>query len=861
MKYDDIFPMSIKITQKIREKVYFLAFPESIKDKLLKLEEISNVKFNKLYQCLPTKTLKKIFITHLDGVVDMKGMSIKTNDKQWLISFQEFDIEKVVKILKVWIEAFYITETELDRPRRNGEKVKSLAKEIINDISIESFKSGVSCEDITLFENGQVVDNRGFLILPLKIVNKLVGDKIEFLNNAEIFYSSKNEIVTNPIKLKDKKGVDFYSYVIQFSVQTLPSHDEVYVNVNTSIRRWISRNETNKVPFLSDSKSAYIKVNDYKLQKIEAKYSSKSKKVIWDTTDYKCFNECYSGDNLPEFEEVIASPEKYISGNRKDIYFPFEYGISGINHNVESGMPFKDYKILFENIKKKLNFLYKKNEGNVIAKKVIGSSKTTPFFDDYFLIKNKEKFIKALNGAINNERLKVEIWYNDGEEDVKDALLSKLKNHLEDTGANINSYKLNNLSNKLYLEDEGIRENLKGFERRVKEIEKKLEFTGDPTICFIVLNGKEEFRNSKNKIDNRLDPKEAMRVGFARTGRLTQFITPKGYRNNEQDRNKKINYYKEKMKEYHNGKIEKEPRAIGKNYYVNTNIQHAILDGYRQLGVLCDCSKNKTLINKKVTGIYICNHKNTIYGQKINPFPIVITCDFEKNFVSGYCEFIGTAPTSYWKLILSLSKQFSKPPIESSKYMKLGINNIQKYICSIDNDNSLITLISDSTSYKLIEGISNKDIARTYEKSSSNQKDNNKINLDILNKSTIIRLRINDQVPDYYPSFSEKNVNNFKNMSGVFQYNEVFYSLDCKKSGETDTLSGEHSKVEKDKKYSHRNIIELYPLCISEKNKDKLIESLKAVHDLRSASLQYESQKTILPLPLHLAKKLEEYII
>lgn len=41
----------------------------------------------------------------------------------------------------------------------------------------------------------------------------------------------------------------------------------------------------------------------------------------------------------------------------------------------------------------------------------------------------------------------------------------------------------------------------------------------------------------------------------------------------------------------------------------------------------------------------------------------------------------------------------------------------------------------------------------------------------------------------------------------------------------------------------------------------KELDCIRDVHNLRNASIQYEAGKTILPLPLHLAKLLEQYFI
>ena len=67
------------------------------------------------------------------------------------------------------------------------------------------------------------------------------------------------------------------------------------------------------------------------------------------------------------------------------------------------------------------------------------------------------------------------------------------------------------------------------------------------------------------------------------------------------------------------------------------------------------------------------------------------------------------------------------------------------------------------------------------------------------------------------------------------------------------------TKLEVDGSFSHRNIIEIYPMYVSDSVRE--LECVRDIHNLRSASIQYEAGKTVLPMPLHLAKLLEEYFI
>lgn len=98
-----------------------MRLPSSLKEKLTRLEELSRDgkgrggRFIREKHNLPLNSLKKLFTSYLPGVTDMKAVGYNTDDKRWLISIESINLEMVVKILKVWIDAFYVAETELDK--------------------------------------------------------------------------------------------------------------------------------------------------------------------------------------------------------------------------------------------------------------------------------------------------------------------------------------------------------------------------------------------------------------------------------------------------------------------------------------------------------------------------------------------------------------------------------------------------------------------------------------------------------------------------------------------------------------------------------------------------------------------------
>lgn len=229
-KENYIIPLALVLDKKIEKEIYFLRLPSNLKEKLTRLEELSrngqgrNGRFIREKHNLPLNSLKKLFTSYLPGVTDMKAVGSNTDDKRWLISVEPINLEMVVKILKVWIDAFYVAETELDKKRENDKNVKEYAIQVINEINVDLFSESEYVENVVLFDNNEVVDKDAYSLFPFIAVNKIVGTEVVVAGNkARWMYSKKNEVVTDPLVYQDSKQEDYISLVVSFSVSCLCS--------------------------------------------------------------------------------------------------------------------------------------------------------------------------------------------------------------------------------------------------------------------------------------------------------------------------------------------------------------------------------------------------------------------------------------------------------------------------------------------------------------------------------------------------------------------------------------------------------------------------------------------------------------
>lgn len=880
-KENYIIPLAFEVNKHIEKKIYFLSLPNVLKEKLTRLEELSRDgqggrgRFIREKHSLPLNSLKKLFASYLPGVTDMKAVNYTSDDKRWLISVEPINVDLVVKIIKVWIDAFYIVETELDKKRGNDIKAKKYAEQVINELNADIFSGCSYREDVTLFDGEEVIDKDAYLLLPLIAVNELVGSSISINGEqARWMYSKKNEIVTDPLRFKDSKEEDYFSFVAAFSVQTVPPYNKPYLNVKISSRRWVSKNESEKVPFYTDEKSVYVRINDEKLQVIHAKYERSLKEFEWVYSDQKSFCGMYGVDNVVRFNDIICNPSQYMRGiEQNDYYIAFEYGMKDGNkqmHNQDAGISTMDRREIFEDIEAKL---IQYSGGSKKALHEAGNSTIAQtFFEDDFTLKTKnsldEKFRECVDAVCGAEKMTIEVCYSAGQEELRNALIEKLNEHFAKTNVKITSVFIDGLAECLSCSNENRPNNLEGHNVRVQEVKDRLGVVSDTTISIVIIHGPEYYKLS-DKVDSRVDPKNALRVGFANTGRLTQFVIFEGYVSNE----------KKRLKNIESGKAIKNNGEIDKSNAINISIKSTLLDTYRQLGIhnyLVESEKKTTLGNKVAVGIYVVNYKNLLNDITISPFPIVVSCDLTSHKIMVETELsILSKIANRKESVERISCEYKEFPIKfreiitrigTGKRMIPSERFLYDWFEDLSDDKQYeIMVVADGTSRKIIEGITNKEINAVYDARSGyvskvgiDGKYEFEIDLEDYDNIDLLRIRVNDEVPDYIPNPNDEK-ETFGESGGVYKFGSVYYSKENRTQAEYKNTKQTTTKLEDDRAFTHRNIIEIYPMYVSDREKE--LDCVEDIHNLRSASIQYEAGKTILPMPLHLAKLLEEYFI
>ena len=479
-----------------------------------------------------------------------------------------------------------------------------------------------------------------------------------------------------------------------------------------------------------------------------------------------------------------------------------------------------------------------------------------------------EKFRECVDAICGTEKMTIEVCYSAGQEELRNALIEKLKEHFTDTNVEIASVCIDGLAECLSCSNENKPNNLEGHNTRVQEVKDRLGVVRNTTISIVIIHGPEYYKLS-NKVDSRVDPKSALRVGFANTGRLTQFVIFEGYVSNE----------KKRLKNIESGKAIKNNGEIDKSNAINTSIKSTLLDTYRQLGIhnyLVESEKKTTLGNKVAVGIYVVNYKNLLNDIAIAPFPIIVSCDLSSHKIMVETELgILSKIANRKESVERISCEYKEFPIKFREMItRIGTGKriipserfLYEWFEDLSEDKQYeIMIVADGTSRKIVEGITNKEIMEAYDVQSGyvskvgiDGKYGFEIDLEDYDNIDLLRIRVNDEVPDYIPSPNDK-METFEESGGVYKFDSVYYSKETRTQAEYKNTKQATTKLEDDRAFTHRNIIEIYPMYVSDKEKE--LDCVRDVHNLRNASIQYEAGKTILPMSLHLAKLLEEYFI
>lgn len=815
-----IYPMAYKIKPGRVETIYYIGFPSAWKQELINIARANNSKF-KIEFGLPTHALQKLIDSWMEGIVAMSTLKEYTDDSRWLASTMPFDEKRIhilFEILKVWINGTYVSM----------QKVNPIAKQKAKDLCLtmkeEDFYGLRTEQNVCLSTEDGRVSDEAYQAIPLIVVNKLVGQDVDIgARTLHLLYAAKNELVSNVIV--DEKSGHAYSFVFQFSVQTTPPQRQALLLCNISIRRWITeRINKERDPFLKNAILAHVKVGKDKICQIPIQYNFQTRGLEWKAQDSECYD-LYGYTPLPSICDIWSMVED----NNNQYFLPYANGMDGFKKSrIGTGVPVRDKAEAYERFLGLLSDYIDKpeNPSRISRQQKLRCYKAPK---DYG---TREDFREWVASCAETKHIRFEL-YGMLDNCTHNALLDEVcKKIYDDFGeGNEGSCITIEVVKKEIGDIADAIENKYDKPMRCDEIREKLGDTSEVVASICIIPGPDFY-----KADS--DPKLIIRNAFARSGRVVQFMVASEAEetNNEQ------------------------------------KVLHAVHDLYRQLGIvmLMDLEKVQTHKLKDVccVGMHVCTQVHGI-SNKARFMPVFVSVDLCTGTTRVKCDAFENNNVNYRQACIEMAKLFWNKELEyickNAQFSPAKQKLIEMKNRYSDVDSGAVILVhSDGNTRHLWNGISDKTIGSyssvgEYMPAEIDAGSNKTPYMMSLNGTgiRIIRVRDNSEVPDYYTSQREDD--NYSSATGVFKYGDVFWAISPKPYDPKYNRSLKESRFDHPyADYAEKDMIEMYPIQLQ--SGDNPDAWAKLVSDLCTLSIQYE-QSTILPLPLHLAKNLTEYLL
>lgn len=872
-----VFPMAYKPMGNLKTKIYYVGFPENWKKELIEIEkEVKGSKWTEKAN-LPTYALKKSIEATLDNVATVGVLNQYSDDKKWLISCDTVDLGVLTEYIKIWLWSYYINNSKI------SENIKDKIENFMNKINKKDLEGLCGEEEVLLFdEQGKVIENYTYTLFCLLIINKLIGKHIN-INGKKIKlnYAGKNELISD---IQEENLANF-SYGIKFSLQTLPSAEEPLLLCECVRHRYILGNgekinelgeKIQKSVFLKNDVTAHIWLENDRIYKILMEYINYNRKCIWKTLEQKHYN-IVSSVPLPDAEELINNIEKYLHGTDRKISCSYKNGMykNGFKENKSGvGVSIKEKAKIYKDIKEHLEGVVTPLEQLEKVGRTSGTTKNLETdelkFNKEFSFEEQLFLRKRLKTCLDNDNctekkgFKVEVYYKNDDLECAEKIFDKLKNIFgEDKELNkelnviLEMKPLNKLGDPLDVkkcDENGKRlkyiDKTEGIYKRIQEIKTQINLDENYiTGAIILLPDADEFDED--------DPKVAIRTGFSLREILTQFIVPWNDEiENLRKKDKKDNNEEEKQKIY-----------------------SAIADLLRSFGYLRELEveklKKNSLSKTTIGTIYLYTQVNGFY-KKARFVPVYLETNFINGTVTVDCPVLSKRNLSYRQVAfeftkISMNPKFEKISIDRTRgFLKQKLEELKRK--HSEKEPLLILIEADGNTRGLWKGITNQSIYN-YEleekyipkeinvstKIDSNE-ENIKDNITLIGTGIrIVRIRKNSEVPDYFTVEKEDKKGKYVNASGIFKYKGTYWDIVSRPKNKDYMRSYEETSLSHiTHDFKQRNIVEFFPLQLQKgDNADKWI---KFANSLRNDFIQY-NDTAILPLPLHLAKKLESYFV
>lgn len=789
----ELYLFEIDQEQFHNEIVYYMYWPKEWRSFI---ESIKNGQFK--YPLKSTSLGEKLRGIFPEIISIHSSQDVISGNKPWIVAKHPIDIKHLRLISLRWFaHQLKGTINELDENIQNGElkwndgTVKELAQKMDKYQWLPSLYTHQFCQT----KHHLIVD----------------GQIDHWLTFHPVVFNDENECMSE--LLKDKDRHDYFSYVLRFKLITRGIENKPLLSVRAGIRRFFQKPVLKGKPlFQSWKRSASVLVSvQHPFLNVGNPIHSFAQLKVKSTRDQGEFSKwAKEHDNLFadvllgetfQSDDLFTDPLSYMKG-KGDVtaFIVYNDNVFKNNYapNVLKGVGLPEKNALMNIVKRFFTMLQPLKRLPEVPKPKPGlPNKRLP------LIAPRE-----INHVI------LEVWGSEELfEKVKTVLLTK---KIDDQTIAIsefsgNRFILNTVENEVILEVRRLdpsrftcelefeKYKEKASFRRIKEIEKELDPAEElevPVIALIEID--EEWKQGT-------DPKQAVRIGFRSTGRITQFIYPL---NNEEDAN-------------------------------DNRVLNSIIDLLADTGFL-----RYNWLKFKPMGVILSLSLLKIDNNKFIPVLSKI-----ENQLLTFKPFGNDKWYSQHEALLSINRAIPIKSNDESKgaLKRFLVNEIMDTLKTTDQD--VYLLLNASLRNKWMVQMKNGNLHKETILSFDERLENEK-------RLKVIRINTTSDVPQYriIKNGNEEDVN--KNQGLFRDALGIYYSV-----GERpDTFPRVANAATKfklpRKQLLQQQAVEIIPLGVADENERDLMAYM--VHSLRKMNITYK-QHVQQPFPIHRTKSLLKY--
>jgi hypothetical protein len=829
-----------------------MVFPDVWKEPLKELARATYSRHNRDQVMIPVDSLNRALIALTPDLIHIPRSALKRGNV-WLYSDQQMNTESLLMIVKAWVNTAFAQAPDSSRQR------------VLQQMQADELHwqtTTLDLADWTVGENGTATpgDKAAFVLLPhyLATIISDVNTTFEIGNEQRKFRRAPRSVGQNgtelitwpPFIYHDKKGNEWpYSIMLTLTVQTMPFQSFPVVHCNLGIRRWVGTPDS--LP--GGLTTAYLLTETPWIRGFKHTHSFQCAPLAWkkDTTTGQFHVVWGKGGELAAILEYLTSHQRQQFPNpsaiNNDPFKALNIGSSPNaaivyhprmkpGHGVGSGLTIADRQYLLEQLQALLATTLQLTDPPERVK--YSRSQQDSKEEEDTVVQWRAAIADACNGG-----LVIEIRYQDSA--FAETMLQVLREELDmplnvgetcttpEVAISVSTKPLGAIGDGLML-DRGRKNTqdqvVEAATMRMQAIQAELPpaSSGIPTLTLIELANKDGF-------DKNCDPKRVLRSGFARSGRLTQFFTP------EDEKNKDT----------------LEHRA-----------RYGFRDGLRQLGVGIPGSVPKGLPELlNVIGVWFIRQNaptNLLQGKTL--LPVFVNVSMATGEIRATAS--GIYDSEGWLPYPAILRTIATGMVRSVEQPSDALPFVQQIIEQVTRQGDTLLLCHAQNFRQVWPWIQNGKITRDWVAFGNGS----------LQPITqwpglrVIRIRSDqdNETPEWYAEKPESDEKGFS--KGLFRMGErVFASTyqpaqsfskkmprALSKLTEWQDRSGNIHSPDPSKQAWNPGLFELTVAALQPGDTPERWAAL--VHELRNVAIQY-NDATALPLPLHLAKQIGEYVL